>query len=378
MIDSKSEVNIMGMFFQNLHIKKNNSFCSEQLREFLISEMKKNGYQQLENSENAEIRLVIYTPENSNWISVACDCYQFNNDEDTKKIIAPVSDKFRTDVLAVSCNDSDYLFMNLINTADGTDGWVNIGSFEGMKSPRRTSVAPWKKKVTDYEKFKSIVKSDYVFAEEAFYESAEMLGINVRQCSLETDYTEGLDENSLVKLYFSLPEGTKKQLPKLQVGLYDLSPCIIGQSKCVFVRNKGGRSKGVAIMFTGDYIENDELTFENVTFESDYGSEKRKIISIEPVKKKLENGETVLYWEDKNFNIAQAVNPSLPINQQIKLEHKKEFGVRFKVYGNPEKTFDVKVHIIPLENPQKGAACWYVKCSDTLKKIFIRKSNENK
>lgn len=366
----------MGMFFNNLHIRKNETYSLELLKEILIAEMDKKEYSQLESSKDAEIILAIYSPENSNWVSVACDCYQFNSAQDTKDVAVPISQKFCTDVLVSACFDSDYMFMNLINTADGTDVWVNVGDFYGIKPPRRTSLSPWRKKVTDFEKFKSVVQGEYAFAEEALYESAELLGLHISQCDLEPGHTENLDENCLVKLYFSLPAGTEKGLPKLKIGLYDLSPCIIGKNKCVFVNNKGGKSKGVAIMFTGDFIENDELTFENVTFESDFGSDKRKILSIEPIKKKLKNGETVLYWEDRDFNIAPAVNPLLPITQRDELEFKKEFGVRFTVQGNPEKSFDVKVHILPLENPENGAACWYVKCDSKMKEILLKKYNK--
>ena len=70
------------------------------------------------------------------------------------------------------CMDSDYLMLNHINTEKHLDGWINSGELYGENLPRRTSIAPWKSVVCDYEKFSSVVKERYVFAEEAFYLSA--------------------------------------------------------------------------------------------------------------------------------------------------------------------------------------------------------------
>ena len=138
-------------------------------------------------------------------------------------------------------------------------------------------------------------------------------------------------------------------------------PCKADVNSVVFVNNKGGRSKGVAIRFVGDYIENDDVIIYNVTFESDYGSDKRKRVPITLEKRIDENGNHILWWEDKNFQIPPAVNPDLPFSRLERLEFEKAFGVRFYVKGDLNKFRDVEVHIIPLENPQNGFAYWNVK-----------------
>ena len=366
----------MGMFFNNLHIRKNEEYNHDKLKQMLIEGMEKKGYTLLESGREAEASVVIYSPKKSEWVSVASDCFVFSTAEDTKAAAFPISEKFGADVLVAACFDSDYLMMNLINAADGTDGWVNVGSMCGMKLPRRTSIAPWKGKVTDIEKFKAIIKEKNIFAEDAFYGCAELLGMVTEQCALETDNTDWLEEGTFTRLCFSLPEDTQNELPRLTFKHFGLMPCKVDESRCEFVVNKGGRSKGVGVMFVGDYIEDDQLTFENVTLESDLDNHKHTITPIQLEKRKNALGQTVLYWEDKNFHIPPAVDPSILGKRYDDLEYKRTFGVRFTVRGNPRKVLDVKFFIIPLENSREGSACWYCYMSSGTKERYIEEYNK--
>lgn len=367
----------MGMFFSNLHIKKTDSFTVDELSEMLTVEMQAKGYTKLDSAENAETELMIYAPENSVWGSVASDYYCFNDDKDTAAAAAPLSEKFDTYVIAAACIDSDFAFMHLLNTANKTDGWVNSGTpYEGVRLPRRTSAAPWKKAVSDFEKFKAVIKEQYTYAEEVFYNCAELLGMTAEQFTLEPGRTDGLDEQCLTRLYFSLPEGTEKELPKFQIARFDLMPCVADFNQVVFVNNMGGRSKGIAIVFAGDWIENDDVEIYDATFEYKSGHDKRNNVPITFTKKKDNTGKYILLWRDENFNIPPAVNQNIPTTKRMKLEFEKEFGIRFFVRGNERKFLDIKVFIIPLENYHNGADCWYVYRYKGTKRNYVEKENE--
>ncbi len=364
----------MGLCFSNIHIKKNKNFSVEVLMDMLREEMKEKGFNELQSSEEAEISLCVFSSENSQWVSVASDCYNFSDAESTKSAAVPFSEKFGTDVIAAMCLDSDYLMMNLINTEKHIDGWINSGDLYGEKLPRRTSIAPWKSVVSDYEKFSSMVKDKSVFAEDVFYEAASLLGMDIVQCALQPDDSHLQPDENLRRLYFSAPNGIEKELPVLKMNGFLGRPCSAEENTFVFVNNKGGSSKGIAVMFWGGIFENDEVVIERVTFESDYGSEKRKIVPITLEKRKATNGETVLYWEDRDFVIPKAVNQSLPWEKKHDLEFKKQFGVRFFVSGNKRKFLDVRVSIIPLEN-REGSERWYVYRHYKTKKRYIEEYN---
>ncbi len=124
-------------------------------------------------------------------------------------------------------------------------------------------------------------------------------------------------------------------------------------------------------------ILKNEVVIERATFESDYGSKNRRVIPITPKKVKASSGETVLYWEDKDFVIPKGVDQSLPWSRVSDLEFERQFGVRFYVSGNKRKFLDVKVTIIPLEN-RKGSDTWYVYRPFKTKKHFIEQINEDR
>lgn len=367
----------MGATFSNLHIKKTGKFTLDEFKKVFTDCMAEKGYKAVENEEQGEVTGVIYAPEGSSWISLSCDEFSFGSDKQMREAAEPYSKAFSADVIAAFCCDSDFMFLNLINTEKNKDGWITLGSPYGS-APRRTSFKPWEKTVGDLEQLKAIVKEENVFAEAAFCTAGEkLLGMTEQQCGLTADYTENLDQSALTVLYFALPEnGIKKEPPKLEIPSFHLMPCKIGSDSCVFVVNKGGASVGVAVEFFGDFTENDEITFEDVTFEYDLGNYNRTSIPVTLEKKKGTNGENFWYWENKSFKIPPKVNPNLPWSKISDLEFKRQFGIRFTPKGNPRKTLDIKVAIIPLQSfNAESSAVWYVWKHQGSKKKFIEQHN---
>ena len=365
----------MGMFFSNIHIKTTEDFSINDVKKFMNANMTDKGYICTDDNNEAEITVGLYYSDDSKWITVMSDTFMFDEPNDAQKIAVPFSNKFHTYVIAASCIDSDYLMMNLINTFDGTDGFINVGDNYGMPYQRNTEPLPWTKVVTNYEAFLSLINDKHVFAEEVLFSAAEMLGMNTEQCCLSTKMLEMVDAQKLVILKYKMDSASNNEPPKFEIPRFNLMPCKIGRSHCVSVNNKGGSSKGIAVQFQGDYIENDELTFEDVVFEYRQNGE-RITVPIKLNKYYPPEGKPVLCWYDKDFIIPPAVNPDIPQLKKMDLEFEKEFGIRFTPCGNSRKTLDVKVFIYPLDNP-KGSACWYVYKSNKTKRNYIDSNNEN-
>lgn len=367
----------MGATFSNLHIKKTEKITLDEFKKVFTDCMAEKGYKAVENEEQGEVTGVIYAPEGSSWISLSCDEFSFGSDKQMREAAEPYSKAFSADVIAAFCCDSDFMFLNLINTEENKDGWITLGSPYGS-APRRTSFEPWEKTVGDLEQLKAIVKEENVFAEAAFCTVGEkLLGMTEQQCGLTADHTAHLEQSALTVLYFALSENeTQDEPPKLEIPLFNLTPCKIGSDSCVFVVNKGGASVGVAVEFFGDFTENDEITFEDVTFEYDLGNYNRTSIPVTLEKKKGTNGENFWYWENKSFKIPPKVNPNLPWSKISDLEFKRQFGIRFTPKGNPRKTLDIKVAIIPLQSfNAESSAVWYVWKHQGSKKKFIEQHN---
>ncbi|MBR4033606.1 MAG: hypothetical protein IKJ04_02255, partial [Clostridia bacterium] len=147
----------MGSYFANLFVKaKDANIITEKISEFYAS----SGIIPCDR-ENADIEIALFSPENSDWTSVCSDAFTHT---DILNLANPLSVAANTDVISVACFDSDYLFLNLINPADSTDAWLNIGKSYEIKAPRRSNITAWKNKVRDYESFKLAAKEKHVCA----------------------------------------------------------------------------------------------------------------------------------------------------------------------------------------------------------------------
>ena len=214
----------MGLFFENIHIRKSAMYDTRILKNQLIRYFEEKGFQLDPQDAEESVSVVIYEPENSAWVSIASELFQLETEEDIQKVAEPLSQCFETDIISAGCYDSDYLRLSLLNVCDGTDGWINVGRAEGMKLLRRTSLVPWKKVVDDMDALKKLVKAEYVFAEEAFYELATLINMTSEQASLEADYVDGLAFENVTTLKFIVPEGNIK-LPEFVIPSYNGMPC---------------------------------------------------------------------------------------------------------------------------------------------------------
>ncbi len=338
----------MGSYFANLFVKaKDANIITEKISEFYAS----SGIIPCDR-ENADIEISLFSPENSDWTSVCSDAFTHT---DILNLANPLSVAANTDVISVACFDSDYLFLNLINPADSTDAWLNIGKSYEIKAPRRSNITAWKNKVRDFESFKLAAKEKHVCAEEFFFSSAENLGLSPEQIDLY-DFPE-----NCVKLYFTAPQKEDGKPAKFTIPRYSLNPCQIGKHACCSFYNTGSSSRGIAVAFTGNYVENEEITFENTKIRISKGSFGNFVsFPITLQKIRLSDGNWAYYWEDKSFKIPDSVSTDLPPMVYQKKTFSREITVDFVPQGNPRKVFDIRVTLIPLSNPINGQSSWNV------------------
>lgn len=308
----------MGAFFNNLHIRKNETADVGSVKKEFTEYLKSKGYQPTENGDDADDTAYIYTSDNSDWITVFSDVLEIGDEQTFAEILHPFSKALNTDALAVACVDSDFLFMNLIN-----DG-ANLPVFQATA------------------------------------------------CSETAD--EHAKEGELVTVYLKCPETEEKELPNF---FFDSSGFIVDVDRKYHVSaiNKGGKSKGVEVVILGDFIKNNEITFSD-TFLS-YGSyEKRKDFAVTLERGNLQTGEEVLY----------AVCPNIPIQSKIpeNLSQKKIFDLAlnrsihfwFTPHGSKRRILDLRIVIMPLENPIDGQCVFYPWQWFESKKAFIEASNK--
>ncbi|MBQ6184149.1 MAG: hypothetical protein IJK33_09720 [Clostridia bacterium] len=351
----------MGNSFSNIHIRKNGAFAVGDVAEYVKSGLAAKGLTNVEKPDDDTLAVIIYEPEHSEWISVYSELFSFVSPDDMYAEAAGYSGRFNADVLALLCNDSDYLFMNLVNISDGTDAWMKIGFTYGVKIGRRSNRSAWKPKVNDYKAFSAAVSSAYVFADEALVPISKTLSIDVSQTVLDTErFYDEPPEGAVTVLYFRAPEG-EKELPRLEfrTGSNEVFDDLEDGRWYFSALSKGGASKGIAVvlkMIKGNAIENGEITFTDTAIVLPSSSEH---IPINMEKVRLKSGEWALRWIDKDFRIPAKINDSIGGAKLFKALTSHEITFFYKPQGNKRKFLDILAVIVPLQNDPKGAAVYY-------------------
>lgn len=363
----------MGYSFSNIHIKKQDDIHLQQVHESLRCYLESQSYQLVSCESESDFALYILESD-SGWFSVCCDAIDFSDAQSIRTVCEPISSTLHTDVIASSCFDSDFLFLNLINAEQAVDGWAKFGKDESKCFLRRNAYKPWNGKVSDMESFKQILKKRYVFAEEAWYDIEPLLEMLPNQGLFSQEALDEFEPHLISVTYFASTDVKKQDPPKLDFSAYDMMPCKIGQDTLISVINLGGSSKGLGIAFSGSYVETEELSFHNVQLEYNFDRYPRKTIPLTLEKVKTADNRWIYYAAIPNFSIPERVKDGLPLKRKMDEEYKRSFGVRFTPEGNPRKCLDICVHFIPLAN-NEGRCYWCVWFPSGSKKAYIEEHN---
>lgn len=360
----------MGMFFSSLHIHTAPGLTADAVADAISVAWGKQGYRRTEDPKDAALTLDLLSPEDGSWFSLQSEDLELNDPQSVKALAGPLSAELHTAVLAVSCFDSDYLFLNWIDDAKKLDAWANVGHCPGVV-PRMTRFAPWEQCVDDPKAFRRIIKADRIFAEDVLAELAPLLDLPAAKALPVEEIRSGSR-----KLLFSLeamPEAG--EAPRLALPVFDLMPCTPGKDKIITAINRGGASRGLGIAFAGPWVERDEIRITALRLESCLDRYPRSILPLTAEKRQDANGNWILYAEVPDFPIPQAVSPGLSPMKKLREEFARTFGVRFTPEGDPRKFLDITVVFIPLENVQ-GQCGWCVWAKQASKEAFIRQYNE--
>lgn len=185
----------MGWWFSNIHVRKNGAADEAALTEALNRLMAEQGLVPAPNAEEADSEIAVLTDAASAWFTLCAEELKFQAPEQFQEIARHLSDALGTDVLGGVCLDSDYLYLNLINTADGTDAWVDVGLFPipDFDLGRQTELDAWKNKVAQFDTFCQSAAKDYVCAEDFLDDIAPCLELPTPYNKADAEDLEELD-----------------------------------------------------------------------------------------------------------------------------------------------------------------------------------------
>ena len=367
----------MGLFFTNFHVLKTATVDRSALVEELCRIMKAQGFSVTEDGA-ADATFYVSDP-GSKWISLCSDMYESISENVRNQLCFPLAKALSTPLLLIACFDSDFTYFNLIDTQKGLDAWARAGE-DYYSDPEETEEAynasDWKGIIDDLVSFEAALKKERVFSEGSLDEIEPLLGMAKGQGCFITDAAEDLSGTQ--KICFSLAKSASNQDPPTLVTVQpSLSPCKLGKNtNIICALNQGGASTGLGIAFEGNYIENDELRFENVCLEyelDDHG--RRKTMPIELTKRHMKDGRYIYYAEAPDFQIPEKVDPRLKGQKREKEEFKRSFLLRFTPVGNERKVLDICVVLFPLAN-HAGLCSWCVWHMFGSKEAYIANYND--
>ena len=353
----------MGNYFATLFIRQNQQTTVDMIKPMLLEHFSTRNILPCD-ADQADFSVMLNMSDPT-WIAVYSEGW---GHEDLFAVSPRLSERCCTDVLSCACFDSDYMFLHLYNADSATDAFINIGKSNEIKPPRRSTLAAWKPYVKDFDAFKQAAKQSYVCAEDFLLCMQEQLSLPDQS---------GSDPESAITLYFSAPQDQKPTPTCLRAYTASLLPCEPGKQEYWPVLNEGGASHGLYVMFIGSYLENDEITFDNVSlcYENARGERINQPLTFE--KTVLDGGIHALVANVPDFKIPAAPSPNLPPRALAEKEHARSFAIRFTPSGNVRKFLDITVAFLPHSNPAQGQCAWHVWQHYESKRAYIEAHNHD-
>jgi len=345
----------MGSTFSNISIRKKPNITTEMVTESLCTILMDRGFIR-STEESADICFAVFSLPSSQWFTVCENGMLFDNFNEQLDIANLLSIKLNSDTLRISCFDSDYIYLNLLNPQKRLDAWASVGSSAGLGIRRRTGLSAWKACISDISAFKQALKQQYVLAEELLETISTELNLPYQQSFSVYDYLiETLPNVETTYLYFSMSaDRAKTELPMLEHYTYGLMPCISGRSTIVSCINKGGAGKGIEIFILGKSIEHYDITFTESTLAYWKRSRQQDHTPVVLEKRQMPDGSIGYYGEVRNFRIPEKVSSSLPQTVRVKKESDLHFWFRCVPQYADAVSIKLRIIVRPIQNPDGG------------------------
>ena len=317
-----------------------------------IAEMLAAGHKlkKADSPEGADVVIAV-GPENAGgWVTIVSDTF----DQDLEaccKAAKALSEEYGTQAIAISCLDSDYLCLNLLDVQNNVDAWAASGKYPEGKAPRRSSLNAWEGYVTDVAAMRQVMRSYHSFAEECLDDLEDILGLPVSQGQCCVDDAD--PEKGFTCFYYAA------EAAKSAEGMTVFKPSAFtgrgygfkGVNLTSFV-NYSGASRGVGVVFAGPGISQGNVAIPNMWIQI-HDRRRSKCIPVELKEVTLKNGEKGLYGEAPEVRIRETVPDGLPMSKARELYWDRMIIVRYDAARKCAEDADpgtIQVCLIPLQN----------------------------
>lgn len=362
----------MGYSFSNIQVRHCGSLealDSEKLVGFLANNQT---LLRTEKEEEADIVISVFKQKNSEWVTVTSDIIDCDIDAQLK-CAKDIADGMQTEVMAISCFDSDYLFLNLIDPKRGKDIWASCGSFPYGKAPRRSNLSAWKNYVSDAESFRRVMRSHFTFAENCLNELEPLLNLPSSQsiCGVGDEPADA----DVMRFYYKSTAVAAGRPPKFVLHTGALSyhihgdPNVFnGNPNLVSFINTGDAFKGAAVCLAGSCISERRIYVKHIELQQHGAHEEYIHMPIALEERVSSDGSVMLYGECRDIRVPASIPDNLPPKKRMDMKFQRSVDVRFYIDAvDPdcplEELGDLHVSLFPLPNPDGG-------CKMIIKKAF--------
>ena len=168
----------MGLSFSNLHVRTE---CPlDEALAMRIAEILMEDADVEPAADVSEANVTVCAGKDSPWVTVLCDETEGDPEELLRKTRA-LSETLEMPTLAISCFDSDFLCLNLVDAKNAIDLSVVHGNLPFEEMPHGGDPAAWRAYVKDFEHFMHTLRTPSVFAEDALPDLAAELALPAEQ-----------------------------------------------------------------------------------------------------------------------------------------------------------------------------------------------------
>ena len=341
----------MGYSYSNIQLKRGNrEISAEEIAGILAEGLK---LKKADSLAEADVITAVGPADGGQWITIVSDVF----DQDIDKCCetaTTLSEKYGTEVIAISCVDSDYLCLNLVDAPNRVDAWAACGRFPDGKAPRRSNLANWKGYVPDVDAMRQVMRSCYSFAEECLDDLEGMLSLPAEQGRCCTDQAD--PEKGYRCFYYTAKKSEAAEEPTVfkPSAFTGRSYGFQGVSNYVDFVNHSGASRGVGVFIGGPAIVSGQVRIESAWIQMKDRRGKRMRVPVELKETAFDNGVTGLYGTAPDIRIRETIPDGLPLRKATEMYYDRMITVRFEpVRACDEGTEPgfLQVTLIPLRNP---------------------------
>ncbi len=168
----------MGLSFSNIHVRTERPL--DETLAMRIAEILMEEADAALAADVSEADVTVCAGENSPWVTVLCDETEGDPEALLQKT-RTLSEALETPTLAISCFDSDFLCLNLMDAKNAVDLSVVHGNLPFEEMPHGGDPAAWRAYVKDFEHFMQTLRTPSVFAEDALPDLAAELALPAEQ-----------------------------------------------------------------------------------------------------------------------------------------------------------------------------------------------------